>query len=119
MYQLKEDVFATRGNVRVGLVRQTPFFDEPRAPRGETEFVRRPLGRLVVVVVFGACVVVAIGEQTRDDVRRERRAQVWARSEALEERRPDREQSSRRIVRALRRHTFPISYHIKNTKGRD
>lgn len=38
MYQLKEDVLAACGNVRVDLVCKTPF-DEPRAPRGETELV--------------------------------------------------------------------------------
>ena len=38
MYQLKEDVLAACGNVRVDLVRKTPF-DEPRAPRRETELV--------------------------------------------------------------------------------
>ena len=117
MYQLKEDVLATRGDVRVRLVCDTPF-DEPRTPRRETAFVRRPLSRLRLV---GACallvlvLVLMICEQTRNDVRRERRAQVCvttgARNEALQEWRPYREQRGRRIVRAaIRRCTFPISY---------
>ena len=104
MYQLKEDVLAVCGNVRVDLVCQTPF-DEPRAPRGETELVRRLLA--VVVVVAGAC---TLSKQTRDDVRGERRAQVsvlGSHNEALEERRPYRDDGRRGEVRPLERRTFP------------
>ena len=105
MYQLKEDVLAACGNVRVDLVCKTPF-DEPRAPRGETELVRRPLA-IVVIVVARAC---ALSKQTRDDVRAERRAQVCvlrSHHEALEERRPYRDEGRRGEVCALERRTFP------------
>ena len=125
VYQLKEDVLTTRGNVRVGLVRNTPF-DEPRPPAGETEFIRRPLCRRNFVV--GACeppvVGMAILEQTRNDVRRERRAQqayvtcaaaasattTEAPKKALKEGRPYREHPRRWIV--VRRSTFPYYYYF-------
>ena len=120
VYQLKEDVLTTRGNVRVGLVRNTPF-DEPRPPTGETEFIRRPLCRRSLIV--GACeplvVVVAILEQTRNDVRRERRAQqayvtcaaaTEAPKKALKEGRPYREHPRRWIV--VRRSTFPYLFNF-------
>ena len=102
MYQLKEDVLAACGNVRVDLVCKTPF-DEPRAPRGETELVRRPLA----IVVAGAC---TLSKQTRDDVRGERRAKVCvlgSHNEALEEWRPYRDEGRRGKVCALEWRTFP------------
>lgn len=48
-----------------------------------------------------------ISKQPRDDVREERRVEVYViRGEALEEGEPDCHQGGRRIVQAFRRHTF-------------
>lgn len=75
--ELEKDVLPARDNVRVWLVGAATPFDEPRGPCSEADVVRRLLRcccrRRVVGIRFVGGIIVFVGVQARDDVRRQRR----------------------------------------------